>query len=191
MARRWTAVFGIIVVALGVLSYQAYAAFSGDASATLSIGTATLTVTNEGDRFDIDAAEMQPGDDVVRAVTVSYSPALQNAELTTVATVSSDLDTDTSQGLQVRVESCDQAWDETLTSGVPTAYDCGGTASDVVLQRAVIMSNQRIASGDVSGMTQYLVVHLILPLTAPESMAGLTSTIEFTFRAHQRDPAMR
>jgi hypothetical protein len=191
MARRWTAVIGVIVVALGVLSYQAYAAFSGDASATLSVGTATLTVTNEGDRFDIDATDMQPGDDVVRAVTVSYHGPVQNPTLTTTATVSSDLDTDTDHGLRVRVEACDQAWDETLSGGVPTGYDCGGSSDEIIAERPVIMSDVGIADHGVDGLTQHLVVHLVLPNDAPDSLAGLSSSIEFTFRAGQRDPGAR
>jgi hypothetical protein len=111
--------------------------------------------------------------------------------LITHATVSSDLDTNTDDGLQMSIEGCDQAWDETLTSGVPTGYSCAGSSFSVLLERPVIFAHDLSSFDLTPGATNYLVVHLRLPETAPDELAGLSSTIELTFRAHQRDPGAR
>ncbi len=156
--------------------------------------SATMDLTVSGSRLSIAADDMQPGDEAMRALTIDVSgtPQMQNAELVTQATVSSDLDTNTHDGLQLSIEQCSQPWDETLTSGVPTGYSCGGSTSVALAERPVIFAATALGTFDVTpGASNYFVVHLRLPESAPDDLAGLSSTIELTFRAHQRGPAAR
>ncbi|HET9728280.1 MAG TPA: hypothetical protein VFR41_02615 [Acidimicrobiia bacterium] len=195
MSRRWSVGLGIVSIALGVLTYTAYAAFDGASSRSQSITTSVYTFTAGGvDRFNVDVNDIQPGDTVVRAVDIVVSatePFATDPVLSTVATTSSALDTDTGNGLQLSIDRCDQAWDETLTSGVPTDYTCGGTEGPVLHERPVIGSNLGINFDKTDGATNHWVVRLHFPDGAPDSMAGDSSTIQFNISAASRAETVR
>src|SRR5207302_1773333 len=71
---------------------------------------------------------------------LSYSGTISfgSATLTTNATGSSLLDTDATNGLQLAIDKCSQAWTE---SGPPYTYTCGGSTSSVLASRALIGSS--------------------------------------------------
>jgi spore coat-associated protein N len=178
---RVTAVAGVVVVALGLLSYQAWAAFTDSAQGSFTVGAATLEVTLANSEFAVDAADMQPGDVVKRTVDFeieSTAGQLQGPEITSEATVSSLLDTDETNGLQVLVEVCDQGWELDDT--------CDGTDAIVLAERPIIfnqqsMDNLTLDDGDVN----HLLFTISLPQSADDDFQGESSTIEFTLRAHQ------
>src|SRR5213078_992172 len=100
-------------------------------------------------RLNVDATAIAPGDTIQRSVDLINQGTLDLASvtLTTQATTSSTLDTDTTYGLQMVIDKCSQAWTE---SGPPYTYSCGGTTSSVVATRAVVGNN--ISMSNVSDL---------------------------------------
>ena len=67
-AHRWTVVGGVILLSIGLASYQAYAAFTANTSGSFGVGTAHLDLDLGLNRLTIPADDMHPGDSVYRAV---------------------------------------------------------------------------------------------------------------------------
>ena len=79
-------------------------------------------------RLGTGASPIAAGDTMQRAIDLSYSGSISfgSATLTTNATTSSSLDTDATDGLQIAIDRCSQAWTE---SGPPYTYTCSGSTS--------------------------------------------------------------
>jgi hypothetical protein len=105
--------------------------------------------------------------------------------LTTTASPSSLLDTDTTNGLQMVIDKCSQAWTE---SGPPYTYTCGGTTSSVLASRPVIGSNLSLSNlgSTTAGATDHLRVTLTLPSGAGNTLQNQSSTISYAFTGTQR-----
>lgn len=171
-----------------------WATFTSSATAgeTVSSGTVVVELGATGtsaNRLTVGAAGIAPGDTVQRTVnlTNSGSVGLASITLTTAATTSSTLDTDTVNGLRMAVDRCSVPWTEGGTAPAYT-YTCPGTTSTVIATRPVIGAN--LAMGSITatspGATDRLRVTLSLPATAGNSFQGKTSTISYTFTATQR-----
>jgi hypothetical protein len=184
---------GVIFVALSALSYQAYAQFVGPATDYLSLDTATITLGGSSN-LDIDTEDMNPGDVSMRVVTLdpdgSGDAGYVNLDVT--ATASSLLDTDTTNGLQLSIDVCDQAWDETLQSGVPVNYTCAGQQDVALADMPVIGNHQHLGFMDVApGHHNYLRLSFRLPGSADPSFENLSSTLRLVFELVQRDAGFR
>jgi hypothetical protein len=107
--------------------------------------------------------------------------------LTTAATTSSLLDTNTTDGLQMVIESCPAAWTEAGTAPAYT-YTCAGGATTVVASRPVIGSNLPLAGLNSlnAGGSDNLRVTLTFPSAAGNNMQNQSSVIGFTFTGTQR-----
>ena len=106
--------------------------------------------------------------------------------MTTSATTSSLLDTDLTNGLQMRIDKCSVPWTE---SGGPViyTYTCGGTTSAVLASSAVVGSNFALSNLTLTASTHnYLKVRLTLPSTAGNTFQGLSYVINYSFVASQR-----
>ena len=141
-------------------------------------------------RLTMGAANMVAGDTVQRAVDLintgtGTSDPLASIQLTTSASPSSALDTDTVTGLQMSIDKCSVAWTE---SAAPYTYTCGGTTTSVLSSRAVIGTSLALAnlSALTTGSTDHLHVTLTLPAAAPNALQGKSSVISYTFDATQR-----
>jgi len=138
-------------------------------------------------RLTIGTSDLAAGDTLERVVKLTNSGSLDlaSATLTTTATTTSLLDTDAANGLQMQVDKCSAAWTE---SAAPYTYTCSGTVTSVVATRAVIGAN--VALGSLGALTaggsDYLRVKLTLPASAPNSLQGLASTLQYRFDATQR-----
>jgi hypothetical protein len=112
---------------------------------------------------------------------------LASITLTTTAGTTSLLDTDATNGLQMVIDKCSQAWTESGSAPAYT-YTCGGSTSTVLASRAVIGSNLALSTLDAltAGATDFLRVTLTFPSTAGNTFQGLTSAITYTFNATQR-----
>ncbi len=156
---------------------------------------ATGAVTN---RLDVAATDIVPGDTIQRAfdlnATGTTSP-LGSVTLTSTAPTSSLLNTDATNGLQLKIESCldtttgVNAWVE--SAAAPYTYTCPATATRaaVVAERAVIgsgVSMPGLKSLSTAGASDNLVMTLRLPTSADNTFQNLASTIRFTFDATQR-----
>jgi hypothetical protein len=104
--------------------------------------------------------------------------------LTTSATSSSLLDTDATNGLQIAIDKCSQAWTE---SGPPYTYTCGGSTSSVLASRALIGSAIALSNLTLTaGSTDHLRVTVTLPSSADNTLQNKSSTIDYTFTGVQR-----
>lgn len=182
------AVAGATTVA-GLGTFGSFTATTS-ASEPVSSGTVQIALGAAGsaaNRLTVAATGLVPGDSVQRAVdvTVSGDQDLGSMALTTTASPSSVLDTDTTNGLQMVVESCPTSWTESGTAPAYT-YSCA-SPSTVVASRPVIASNLTMnALALTAGSVSHLRVTLWLPTSADNTFQGQSSTIAFGFTGTQR-----
>jgi hypothetical protein len=132
--------------------------------------------------IDVPVSGLAPGDTSQRVIDLvnQSSSNLSAVALTTTPTVSSLLDADEANGLQMTVTRCSQTWSE---SGPPLGYSCGGTETIVVSTRPVIGSELPLAGSPalMAGQTDHLLVTMTLPSAAGNDFQGAVSSIAFTF----------
>lgn len=192
-----------LAIAGSMAGLGTFASFTGTTSAsqTIASGTVAIALGSAGtadNRLTIGASGMVPGDTVQRRVKLSNAAGNQNLAsitLTTTASTSSLLDTDATNGLQMKIEKCAGAvgWTESAT---PYTYTCDsavagdnlGTRSSVLANRAVIGSSLALSgtSALTAGTTDDMVVTVSLPSTADNTFQTKSSTILYTFTGTQR-----
>jgi predicted ribosomally synthesized peptide with SipW-like signal peptide len=194
VAERSLLAFALVglLVALGGLGAHASFTSSSSVSHSVASGTVTIALGATGastNRLNVNATAIAPGDTMQRSVDLSNTGTvdLASVTLTTTATASSALDTDATNGLQMTIDQCSQAWTE---SGVSPAftYTCGGSTSSVLASRAIIGSGVSLSnmSSVTPGSTDHLRVTLSFPSAAGNSFQGLSSTISYSFTGTQR-----
>jgi len=180
--------------AASVAGLGTFGAFTSTTSAAQAVSTGKLILGQATSVRDmtIPAANMVPGDTIQRTVTLTRSDdteAFGTVKLTTSTPTGTLLTSDTTNGLQVKVEQCTVAWVKDATTNNLT---CGGTLSSVIAQRPVLGSDVLAATSGTltalngTGKSAYLRVTLALPDTAGNTFQGLTNNISFTFDATQR-----
>jgi hypothetical protein len=198
-AAKLTTVHGSIgafvvlaIVAAAAASAGAFGTFTSSKNASHSVTAGTVVIAlgatgAETNRFDVAATDVAPGDTIERSIDLSNTGSLDLAsiKLTTEATTSSLLDTDTTNGLQMKIDDCDQAWTEAGTSPAYT-YTCGGTQTAIVTSEPVIQSDQDLSASLTASGTDHLLLTLSLPTSADDTFQGTSSTIKYTFDATQR-----
>ncbi len=137
-------------------------------------------------RLSVSASGLAPGDAVQRSVDLvnSGSDNFAAIVLTTTASPTSLLDSDTEGGIQIVIDRCSVPWVEAASTPGFT-YTCSGRTSIVLARRAVIGSNLALANltATTAGTTDHLQVTLTLSGTAGNSFQGLTSAIAYAFAA--------
>ena len=138
----------------------------------------------------VNASGLVPGDTIQRAVDLTNNGTedLASITLTTAASTSSLLDTDTTYGLQLVIDKCGgTGWTEAGSSPAFT-YTCSGGSTPVLTTRAVIGSAISLSSLSAltHGATDHLRVMLTFPSGADDTYQNKTSTISFTFNGTQR-----
>ena len=182
---------GLAAVGIAGVGGAAFAAFNATSSASQTVDSGTITLNNigtnaTGNRLSVNATGLGSGDTIQRAVTLTNGGTLDLSSivLTTTASPSSLLDTDTVTGLQMTIDRCSVAWAE---SAFPYTYTCGGTTTSVVASRPVIGTNIAMSGLTLTpGATNNLRVTLTLPAAAPNTLQGKSSTINYSFTANQR-----
>src|SRR5436190_568221 len=184
-----TAVLGATASIAGLGTFATFTS-STSASHTVSSGTVTIALGATGgstNRLNVDATAIAPGDTIQRSVDLINQGTLDLASvtLTTQATTSSLLDTDTTNGLQMVIDKCSQAWTE---SGPPYTYTCGGSTSTVLSSRAVIQTGVTLnnLSSLTAGPTDHLRVTLTFPSGAGTTFQNKSSTLQYTLTGTQR-----
>ncbi|WP_432494788.1 TasA family protein [Kineococcus gypseus] len=195
--RRKVVLTALVAAAVTAVATQgSEATFTATASRGHSITTGNpmlvlgLTGT-PANRLGVDVTGLIPGGTAQRSFdlqnTGSYT--LTSYTLSTTVTTSSLLDTDTTNGLQVKLERCSVPWVESGT--LPNfSYTCGpasspGTTTTVVPLRPISFTNVPV-TGMVSAAptgTDHLLLTEQLPATAGNSFQNLTSAVTFTFNA--------
>jgi spore coat-associated protein N len=176
----------------GLGTYGAFTSTTTPATASVASGTVTIalgTADTAANRLTVASTGLVAGDTVQRAATLTNSGSqdLAAVTLTTAATTSSVLDTDTTSGLQVAIDKCPVAWTEAGTAPAYT-YTCAGTTTPVLASRAIVGANLALAglASVTAGGTDYLRVTATLPASAGNTFQGLNSVVGFTFTATQR-----
>lgn len=197
MFKKLVATLALLSTAAAVAGLGTFATFTSSTSAAQSALTTGVVQIGLGapgpaNRLTLGASGILPGDSMQRAVDLSNTAsagndALASITLTTSASPSSALDTDTTNGLQMAIDSCSQAWTESGTSPAYT-YTCGGTTKSVLASRPVIGANLALSNlaSLASATTDHLRVTLSLPQSAPNSMQNISSQLTFTFTGTQR-----
>jgi spore coat-associated protein N len=185
----------LVGTAAGVAGLGTYGAFSSTTRAETEVVTGAVTVglgaPGVANRLNVAAADLLAGDKVERTVTLKNvgEQDFSTVKLSTVATVSSALDTDPTNGLKLLVESCPVAWTE---SGTYPAfkYTCPGNLSTIlVAEQPVVLAAPVVLEGlkaRTAKQSDYLRVTMTLSTEATEAFAGLKSAIAFNFTATQR-----
>jgi spore coat-associated protein N len=192
---RWTITFGVTLIALGVLSFNAWASFSSAVSTSHAVGSGTLvldlTPNNQVNRLAraYDASDVAPGDTMQRALDLNSSGTVSMSAVTleTTATSSSFLDTgngNTADALQIVIQKCSVAWTEAGVSPAYT-YTCSGATSTVLASTPIIMAPTTLSNINLSG-TNHLRVTLTFPSTDDDSFQNQSSVIQYTFAGVQR-----
>jgi hypothetical protein len=183
---------GLLALVTAGVGGAAFASFtaSTNAEATTATGTvsfADISKDGTGQRLSVGAKDVAPGDSLQRAVTITNTGSidmLNSVTLTSKAKTSSLLDTDTTNGLQITIEKCSEAW---IESSAPYTYTCKGTTSTVLASTPVIGASMALKNIDATaGTANHLRATITLPSTADNSFQGLNSTIDFTFNGQQR-----
>jgi hypothetical protein len=198
------------MVAVGVLSFEAYATFTASQTdqQQFAAGTITLALANETNatvNYNLDATLIAPGDTMQRAAKLTFGGSLATKSLSISAALhagqaSNVLWTDETNGLQIQIDECSQPWDETVNSGIPT-YNCAGTPNNVLASQAIHALNGSPAVLDGSnhlnigaGGVNHLLFTFSLPSSAGNTFQGLalnSGGIDLSFTATQRDGTNR
>jgi predicted ribosomally synthesized peptide with SipW-like signal peptide len=184
----------VLGVAASIAGLATYATFTSSTSASQSVSSGTVTIglgatgasTN---RLNIAAANIAAGDTIQRSVDLINSGSINLSAITlsSAATTSSLLDTDTTNGLQLAIDRCSVPWTEAGTSPAFT-YTCSGTTTSVLASRAIVGSNLTLSNlGSLTaGATDRLRFTLTLPSAAPNTLQNQSSVIQYTFAGTQR-----
>ena len=139
---RWTLISGVSLIAVGVLSFNAYASFTAtdEYNQDITSGYLSLVIDDDDDNavmaFDSDATNMAPGDTAQRAAKLTFAGtiATQGSAEISIEDNSPTIFTDgvNPNGLTLAVDVCDEEWTETDEGGGIATYDCGGD-EDVAL----------------------------------------------------------
>ncbi|SDT52506.1 Camelysin metallo-endopeptidase [Pseudarthrobacter equi] len=183
----------LVAAAASVAGLGTYGAFTSTTSASETVASGTVNValgaTGAANRLSVAASGLVAGDTVQRAVTLSNTgnQNLSAITLTTAASPSSKLDTDTVNGLQLTVDACSVPWTEAGTSPAFT-YTCSGTVTQVLAPRAAVGANMALAglNSVTSAAADNLRVTVTLPSSADNTFQGLSSTVGFSFTGTQR-----
>lgn len=188
----------LIATAAGAAGLGTFGSFTSSTSASESASSGTVAInlgaSGAANRLSVNATNIVPGDTMQRAVTLTNGGTsnLSAITLTTTATTSSKLDTDTTNGLQLRVDSCSTAWTEAGTAPAYT-YTCSGTTTNVLASRPVIGANLALSglTSLTSGNTDNLVVTLTFPAGADNTFQNQSSVLNLAFTGTQRAAANR
>jgi hypothetical protein len=189
-AFRIAGSIAVAAAAAAVAGLGTFGSFTSSTSPTpvaVQDGTVSIDLTAADGSASVPLTfSVSPGGSAVRTVNVvnDGSSALSAISLATVATTSSILDTDPTNGLQMTVQSCSVAWAADNT--------CSGE------QRTVLASGPAVRTatlanpfGLAAGATDHLSVAMALPTSAGDAFKSQSSALSLTFTATQRDGAHR
>jgi spore coat-associated protein N len=219
--RKIALSIALLLGAAGALIGGAFATFTDTVTAgpqAISSGTVKIAVGPVNDA-GTGATNIAAGDTIAREADLNSTGAtLANKEITLKfsAAPTSKLDSDATNGLQVSVQACSEAWKRTVVGSPPPAftYTCTPGATLVKIGGAATASVSALeaAAGALTplnslatGGQDYLLFTLTLPEAAPgdlskiavctgplggtvatEDLQGCSSTLTYTFQATQR-----
>jgi len=211
-----------LLLAAGGLIGGALATFSPSVTASPQVITWDTVKLAVGPTNDVatDATNIAAGDTISRQADlndIGRTIAKNEITLRFSASPSSLLDTDATNGLQISIQACSEAWKRRVVGSSPAAsiYTCAPGATTVKINGAASASVSALegAAGALTplnslnaGGKDLLVFTLTLPAAAPgdpskvaacsgasggtaatEDLQGCSSTLTYTFQATQRN----
>jgi spore coat-associated protein N len=190
----------VLGAAASIAGLGTFGTFTSTTSATASAASGnvaiTLGATGAGNRLNVSATGLVPGDTVQRAVQLSNAAGNQDLAgitLTTTAPKSSVLDTDPTNGLRLSIDSCPSAWTEGGSATNGYTYTCSVATKTVLGSQAVKGTDMALTdlTSTKAGNTDYLRVTLTLPSAAGNTVQSQSSELSFAFSGTQRAATSR
>ena len=194
-ARKVVGSLGVLGTAAAVAGMGTFGNFTDSTTpvaTTIQSGTLSIDLSQPGYAVPVSTTGFVPGDSLTRAVNLvndGNSP-LGSVTLSSSATASSVLTTDTVNGLQLTVKKCSVAWTQGGTASAAT-YTCSGT--ETLIGSGPVVSNITIngAASLNAGGTDYLTFSISLPATADNTFQGKSASLSLTFTGTQRTGTAR
>ena len=193
--RKVLGSLGVLGAAAAVAGLGTFGTFTDSTtpiSTDVASGTVDINLANPGYAIPATTTGFVPGDTMTRAVTLTNAGTspLSSVTLATTATVSSVLDTNTTNGLQLNVKSCAQAWTQGGTATAPT-FTCAPGTTD--LGTTPVVSNRTLPGLNslTPGGVDNLIFTISLPTGADNTFQGKTSTLSLVFTGTQRAASNR
>jgi predicted ribosomally synthesized peptide with SipW-like signal peptide len=220
--RRFVLSIALVLGAVGALIGGAFATFTDTVTAgpqAITSGTIKLAVGPTND-VATGATNIAAGDTIAREADLNNTAGtLTSKEITLSfsASPTSLLDTDPTNGLQISIQACSEAWKRTVVGSPPPAfeYTCTPGATVVKIAGAATHSVSSMEGSPMAltplnslaaGGKDFLLFTLTLPAAAPgdlskvaacsgasggtsatEDLQGCASTLTYTFQATQRN----
>ena len=189
-ARRVAGSVAVLGVAAAVAGLGTYSTFTDSTSPVVTgVGTGVLSLSLQsgGTAATVPFAggAMMAGDSVDQALDLvnDGTTAFGSVTMKMTATTSSILDTDTSNGLQLKVQKCSVAW---------SGSTCSGTASTLYSGPMVVTQALTGAASLNPGGVDHLLLTASMPASANGSAyQGKQSTLSLVFDGVQRAGAGR
>ena len=185
------AVVGAAVAVAGLGTMGGFTDSTAPVDAKVDTGVLSIDVSqSNGAVVPFSGGAMIAGDSRTMLLDLSNdgTTPLSAVTLTSWATRSSVLDTDTVNGLQLKVEACSVGW--TTSASAPT---CSGTVRSY-FSGPMVGTNRTLAGSAVlaPGVGEHLLLTASLPATASgDAFEGATSGINFMFTGVQRNGSAR
>jgi spore coat-associated protein N len=196
-ARKILGSLGVLGATAAVAGLGTFGTFTDSTtpiSTEVASGKVDINLANPGHAIPASTTGFLPGDSMTRAVTLTNAgnSDLSSVTLGVTATVSSILDTNTTNGLKLSVDACSVPWTQGGTSTAPTFSCVGGTSRNVVASVPVkgTYALNGLSSLAVGG-TDHLTFTISLPTGADNSFQGKTSTLSLVFTGTQRAAGAR
>jgi hypothetical protein len=198
VARRRTQVLGslgVLAAAAAVAGLGTFGTFTDSTtpiSTNVASGSVSIDVSQQGYTVPVTTAGFVPGDSMTRAVDLvndGTSP-LGQVSLASSATTASVLTSDATNGLQLSVRSCADAWTQGGTAAAPT-FSCSGPVTTLYSGRAVMDAPLAGVASLQPGRVDHLVFSLTLPASAGDSFQTKSATLGLTFTGVQRGGTAR
>lgn len=185
------AAVGAAVAVAGLGTLGGFTDSTTPVDTTVDSGVLSIDVSeSHGSVALFDGGAMVAGDSRIALLDLSNdgTTPLSSVTMTSWATQSSILDTDTVNGLQLRVESCSVGW--TMPAAAPT---CGGTMKSY-FSGPIVGANRALVGAAVLApdVGEHLLLTASLPAAASgDAFEGATSKINFQFTGVQRTGSAR
>ena len=194
-ARKVVGSLGVLGTAAAVAGMGTFGNFTDSTTpvaTTIQSGTLSIDLSQPGYAVPVTTTGFVPGDSLTRAVNLvndGNSP-LGSVTLSSAATASSVLTTDTVNGLQLTVKKCSVAWTQGGTASAAT-YTCAGT--ETLVTTGPVVNNVAISGAAAlnAGGTDYLTFSISLPASADNTFQGKSASLSLTFTGTQRTGTAR
>ncbi|MEU2350958.1 TasA family protein [Modestobacter sp. NPDC049651] len=196
--RKILGSLGVLGAAAAVAGLGTFGTFTDSTTPVdAQVATGTLAIdlnaANSTAALPLTAAGFVPGDSLSRTYDLVNTGNLGFAgiSMTTTAPVSSVLDTDRTNGLQLSVQSCATSWTETKLATGGATYACA--APTALYNGPAVAAGKQLAglSSLTAGRSDHLMVTLSLPTTADNGFMGKSSTLSLAFSGTQAAGAAR